>query len=300
MKKNIIITGGNGQDAKILARAVQKYQINFLIKKKDKFLIKKENISYSRVNLLDYDKTLEHIKKIKPYSIIHLASKNNSANKKKMNYNFDYKYNFLITKNILMVIKNYDRKIRFIFAGSSQMFQKKTGIVNEKSRLKGSSYYSKYKINSFKLMVKLKKKYKINASTAILFNHDSIYRNKKFLFPRIVNYLKTKNLNKINQIYKENIYGDFSHADDICNGIIKLMETKRMPDKIILSSFKLTSVNHLIDYGMNFFKISIKMRKKNNISKILLIGNNNLAYKKLNWKPKKNIFLAFKELLKNT
>ena len=28
MKKNIIITGGNGQDAKILANIVKKYQVN--------------------------------------------------------------------------------------------------------------------------------------------------------------------------------------------------------------------------------------------------------------------------------
>ena len=53
MKKNIIITGGNGQDAKILARNIKKYQINFLIKKKDKFLIKNKNITYSKINLAE-------------------------------------------------------------------------------------------------------------------------------------------------------------------------------------------------------------------------------------------------------
>jgi GDP-D-mannose dehydratase len=36
-------------------------------------------------------------------------------------------------------------------------------------------------------MIKYKKKEKINYTNAILFNHDSKFRNQKFLFPRIVN-----------------------------------------------------------------------------------------------------------------
>ena len=300
MKKNIIITGGNGQDAKILANIVKKYQVNLLIKKKDKFLIKKKNISYSKINLLDYKKTQNHIEKIKPYAIIHLASKNNSSNNKKLSYEFDYKDNLLMTKNLLNGIKNYNKKIKFIFAGTSQMFQKKGGVVNEKSKFKQTCFYSKYKIDSYKLIIKFKKYYKLNASTVILFNHDSIYRNKKFLFPRIVKYIKLKKFKKISKIYKENIYGDFSHAEDICCGILKLMALKKMPNKIIFSSFKLTSVNKLIDIALDYFKIKVDFKKQDKISKKLLLGSNNFAKKKLNWKPKKNIYLAFKEILKST
>ena len=150
------------------------------------------------------------------------------------------------------------------------------------------------------LLIKFKEKYNLNASTVILFNHDSIYRNKKFLLPRIVQYLKKKNLKKINEINKENIYGDFSHAEDICNGILRLVELKKMPDKLILSSSKLTSINKLIKYGIYFFKFKIKLQEPNQASKKLLIGNNNLAKKILHWKTKKNSFLNFKEILKNT
>ena len=137
----------------------------------------------------------------------------------------------------------------------------------------------------------------LNACTVILFNHDSTYRNKKFLLPRIVRYLKKKNFNKINEIFKENIYGDFSHAEDICNGITKLIELKKMPDKIILSSFKLSSINKLIKYGLNFYKYKINLNDPK-INKKLLIGDNTLAKKTLSWTLKKDYFLAFKELLK--
>ncbi len=297
MKKNIIITGGSGQDAKVLSQAVKNYNINFLIRKKDKYLGGKKNINYSKINLLNYKNICSHIKKIKPFAIIHLASKNNSANKKKQNYNSDYRNNLLMTKNLILAIINNDKKIKFIFAGSSLMFKKKKGIVNEKSKFEATCLYSKYKINSHKLIIKYRKKYRLNACTAILFNHDSIYRNKKFLLPRITRYLKNKNYNKINEIYKENIYGDFSHAEDICQGVIRLTKVKKMPERIILSSYKLSSVNELIKYGLKFHKHKIKLKKNIRSKKILLIGNNTFAKKVLQWRPKKNIFLAFKELL---
>ena len=100
-----------------------------------------------------------------------------------------YNKNLLITKNIINSIIKTDNKIKFIFAGSSLMFSKKKGKVNENSKFKANCYYSKYKIDAHNYLLKMKRKFKLLASTAILFNHDSKYRNSKFLFPRFVNYL---------------------------------------------------------------------------------------------------------------
>ena len=131
---------------------------------------------------------------------------------------------------------------------------------------------------------------------AILFNHDSIYRNKKFLIPRLIKIIKNKQFKKLNLIYKENISGDFSHADDICLGLLKLVNTKRNIDKVIFSSNKRTYINDIIKFVL----------KKRKIKKILNcnstkyhhgpIGDSAYAKKILNWSPKKNIFIAVDEL----
>ena len=68
---------------------------------------------------------------------------------------------------------------------------------------------------------------------AILFNHDSIFRNKKFLIPRLIRLVKSRNFKKLQEIYKENISGDFSHADDICSGLFKTNVIK----KILINSY---------------------------------------------------------------
>ena len=49
-------------------------------------------------------------------------------------------------------------------------------------------------------MIKQKKKFNSNMVMAILFNHDSIYRNKKFLIPRLIKLIKNKNFNKLKDI----------------------------------------------------------------------------------------------------
>ena len=135
---------------------------------------------------------------------------------------------------------------------------------------------------------------------AIFFNHDSIHRNKKFLLPRIVSYLKFKKYKKLYEIIKENIRGDFSHAEDICNAIYKITILKKLPDKIILSSNTLSSINDFIHYGVKKLKIKNFQQINHKKDKKLLIGNNTLAKKKLNWKFKKSSFTAFKEILKNS
>ena len=52
------------------------------------------------------------------------------------------------------------------------------------------------------------------------------------------------------------IYGDFSHAEDICYGIYKLSIYKKI-DKIILSSGKRFFINKVITYLNKKFKYNL-------------------------------------------
>lgn len=300
MKKRIIITGGNGQDGIILSKLLlkKKYIIYSFVKKKN--FIKIPGVKYLYDNLSNYHLIDKIIKEIKPFAIIHLAAKNiSTVNIKTMKHNFFYKKNLLITKNLIDSIIKNDKKIKFIFAGSSLMFKKTKGVVNENSRFRANCYYSKYKIDAYNYITRMKKKFKLFTTTIILFNHDSKYRNSKFLFPRLVKYLKSNKLNHVKKIYSQNIFGDFSHADDICNGIFLLIRSNKNPNKIIFSSNSLLRLNNLIDYGLTKLKIKKDITIKTHKKTFKLIGNNNLAKKLLNWFPKKNSLLAFKEILKN-
>ena len=57
--------------------------------------------------------------------------------------------------------------------------------------------------------------------------------------------------NFLNKISMLDIKADFSHAEDICNGIFKISTSKKRMDNIILSSGKCTRVNDILAYLIN-------------------------------------------------
>jgi GDPmannose 4,6-dehydratase len=299
--KKVLITGALGQDGIILSKLYlkKKFKVFGFINKKKENRIKK--VIYKINDLKSKKKIVGHLKIIKPDIILHLASSNNSylKRKNKENYKINYLQNLRLTQNLLNSIVENNLKTNFIFAGSSLMFQNNfEGKVSENTNFKSDKYYGKYKIDSHNLIMSMKERVKIKASTVILFNHDSIYRNKKFLIPRLIKAFIDKDHFFIENIYKQNISGDFSHADDICEGIYRLSVSKLDIDKLILSSGKRFYVNRIINFLENFFNFKIKKKiVKKNIN-FNLVGSNKFAKKLLNYKAKKTSLQACKEIIK--
>ncbi len=296
IKKNIFITGGLGQDGKILIRLLNpnRYNIHIFVKKRIRNTIKKCKIFNE--NLRSKKKIRSLFQKIKPDIILHTASNNPSFKEK--NHNLFYKENLLTTKNIFDETFKANPDSRFFFFNSSQIFKRKSGRVNEKSIFFERSDYTKFRIKCHRYMVKKKRIKKLFYTNLILFNHDSIFRNNKFLIPRVVNAIKKRDFLFIKNIMKENIYADFSHAEDICKAIIKLISSNANLDNLILSSNKSTSLNKIIYFIINKNKLKINLKIKRLRKKRVLIGNNSKAKNLLKWKPKKNIFFAANEIYK--
>tara|TARA_Y100000590_G_C15710325_1_gene1010034 strand:+ start:1823 stop:2707 length:885 start_codon:yes stop_codon:yes gene_type:complete len=292
--KKIIITGALGQDGIILSKIMlkKKFKVIGLIRNIKKRKIKK--VTYIKINLLNFSKLCKFLDKIKPDIIVHFGSDNPSYGS-----NFSslfYKRNFKIFINLVnYVVAN--KKIKLLFSNSSQIFSQTKKKVNENSKIHIKDFYTKFRIKSSKYLMRMKKKHKLNCTNLILFNHDSKYRNKRFVLPRIMFAIKNKNYNFLKHIYKENIMMDFSHADDICYGIYLLIKKNKNPNNLILSSSKISSLNSLIENYVNK-KINLKYVKiKTNNRGV--IGTNTKARKLLSWKPKKNLFVAADEIYKN-
>jgi len=295
MKKNekkVIITGALGQDGRILSEIFikKKFKVIGIVKNTKNKII---GIKYYKIPLNNFTLLSKALSKIEPDIFIHLGTDNpNFLDTKKYLFN----KNYLIVKNILDFFSTYKKKTKIILIGSSQMYNKNNLKINLNTNFEPQNTYAKFRVKSYNYMQKIKKKNSIKASMAILFNHDSIYRNKKFLMPRMVNLIKKKNFLPLKKIFNENISGDFSHANDICNGIYKLSNSKFNPNKLILSSNKRTFINDIINYLLNFTNNKVQFNKTKNKKYINPVGNNNFAKKILKWNIKKNSFIAAKEL----
>ena len=292
--KNIIITGALGQDGIILSKLFLKnnFKVFGIVKKLKKNSLK--GIKYHKIPMENPSILLRTIKKINPSIFIHLGRANPDFKEFKKKYDHQ---NYQISKNILDIFSTYKTKIKIILVGSSQMYKEIGSEVNEKTKFNPQNEYAKFNIKSFIYMKKMKKNFNLNICMAILFNHDSLYRNKKFLFPRIVKMIKNNNLNDLKKIYNNNISGDFSHADDICNGIYKLCFLKSNPDKLIFSSYKRTYINDIINHLLKLMKKNFEFNNIKNKPNKKKIGNNKITKKILSWKIKKDAFAAAKELV---
>jgi GDPmannose 4,6-dehydratase len=287
--KKVIITGANGQDGVILSKLLikKRYLVFKFVKKKKK----SNKINYFVTANKKFNNIKKEFDKIQPDIIIHLGSDNPSYNKKFLHK--DYKKNLFFTKKIINYVTNKNH-IKLILVSSSKIFKKNTKKVTEDSPVYANDYYSKFRIESANYLLSKKIKHKLNATVLILFNHDSKFRNPRFLLPRLIKAVKKNNINFLKKIYYQNICGDFSHAEDICNGIYLLIKKDKNPDKLILSSGKKTYINNIIKIfykKIKYIKFNKDIKNKNN-----LIGNNKLAKKTIGWKIKKNIIIAANEI----
>ena len=294
-KKNVVITGALGQDGIILSKLLikKKYNIYGVVKKLNKKKIK--GVNYSTVNILDYRRFSNYIKKVKPHALLHLGTENPNYLELKKKKDF-YKKNLKTTKNLIDYFSKYFPNKKLILIGSSQMYGPSSKKVNLNSEFNPGNSYARFRVESYNYMVKRKKIDNSKMVTAILFNHDSSFRKKKFLIPRLVKLIKLKNFNKLNEIYETNISGDFSHAEDICYGLYKLMISKYSPDKLIFSSNKRTYINDIIYLLLKKNKIKYNFTNKVKSNSSTPIGDNKFTSRLLNWSHKKNIFVAAKEL----
>ena len=294
-KKNVVITGALGQDGIILSKLLikKKYNIYGVVKKLYKKKIK--GVNYSTVNILDYRRFSNYIKKVKPHALLHLGTENPNYLELKKKKDF-YKKNLKTTKNLIDYFSKYFPNKKLILIGSSQMYGPSSKKVNLNSEFNPGNSYARFRVESYNYMVKRKKIDNSKMVTAILFNHDSSFRKKKFLIPRLVKLIKLKNFNKLDKIYETNISGDFSHAEDICYGLYKLMISKYSPDKLIFSSNKRTYINDIIYLLLKKNKIKYNFTNKIKSNSSTPIGDNKFTNRLLNWSHKKNIFVAAKEL----
>ncbi len=298
MNKNILITGANGQDGKIISRKLCNRKLNLLLlDKKFEKKIKKKNIKYFKFDIGNKKKLKKLIVSNKIDIVLNLAS--NNPNYGQNSYLKHYLENINNMKNLIDNLIRYKNNIKFISCGSSRIFKKKKGLVNEDSNITINDFYSKFRIQTNNYLIKTKKNNNnFDFTNVVLFNHDSLFRSKRFLIPRTIIALISNNQKFLNQIIKENIVMDYSHAEDICNALIKIIFYKKKIKNIILSSGKKTYINDIIKFLVKKNNLKLNLNYENIRKGHCIVGNNRYAIKTLGWKIKKNIFLASQEIFK--
>ena len=317
MSKIALITGITGQDGSYLAELLlkKKYVVHGVIrtnsfkKKHDPFwrISKIQNkLKLHKLNFNNFKNLDNLVKKINPNEVYHLAAQAHDG------YSFDNEFytldiNLNFTHKILSIVKKVNKNAKFLFAGSSEMYSKNIKKkIDEKTNFNPNSAYGIAKVAGHFLVKNYRDNYGFQASTAILFNHESPRKDEQFVLRKISKSVSRIKLGLQKSLYLGDIKSkrDWGHAKDYAYAMW-LMNQQRKASDYIIGTGKLHSVEDFAKKAFNFvglnYKKYIKINKKlirQKDSKARL-ANPSKILRDLKWKRKYNFQKLVIDMVKN-
>ena len=270
----------------------------------------------AKLNLLNYSKTFNFIKKNKPDLVIICAAKVGGI-LKNMNYPADfYLENISIQNNLIKSCHENNIK-NLIFLGSSCIYPKNSKQpMKEEYLLSGkleptNEAYALAKICGIKYCEYLNKQYNRNYLSLMPCNlygsNDNFNIQTSHFIPGLINKLHHAKINNLKEI---EIFGtgkpkrEILHVDDLSNAVYKIISLLMQDDKKlnkIIKNYNFINIGSGKDYTIKQY--AIMLRKIMNIDvkfkynkkypdgmarKLLDIKN----IKSLGWKPKVNFYIG--------
>ena len=304
MTKVALITGITGQDGSYLAELLlsKGYEIHGTVRRvalEDAthrlWRIRKilNDITLHSASLESYASIFKIVQKVKPDEVYHLAAQSYVV------YSFEDEFSTLNTNingthYILSAVKEFNKNLKFYFAGSSEMF----GKVNQTPQTENTPFHprSSYgisKVAGYHLTRNYREAYNLHASTGILFNHESQRRGFEFVTRKIsyaVARIK-KDLQKKVKLGNIKAKRDWGHSQDYVMAMWSMLQQKNPGDYVIgtgiehsVEEFAKKAFEHV---GLNYKDYVVVDENLIRPAEVdTLLADYSKAKKILKWKPK--------------
>jgi len=305
MSKIALITGITGQDGSYLAELLlnKGYKVYGIVRRvalEDEthrlWRIRKilNDVNLYAGSLESYASLFNIIMKIKPNEVYHLAAQSY------VGYSFEDEFSTLNiningTHYLLSAVKEFTAsKVKFYFAGSSEMFGKvKTSPQNENTYFNPRSSYGISKLTGYHLTKNYREAYKLHASSGILFNHESPRRGFEFVSRKITHAAARikKGLQKKFKLGNIDSKRDWGHAQDYVEAMWLILQQNN-PDDYVIGTGREHSVKNFakkaFEYvGLNYEDYLIIDKNLIRPAEVdSLVADYTKAKKVLKWQPK--------------
>ena len=307
--KRALITGITGQDSAYLAKSLLEkgYKVFGAYRKtstpnfwKLHHLNVYDKMDFVSFDLLDSKSISEMLDKTNPDVVYNNAAQSFVAS------SFDQPlYTTDVTGSgvirMLEGIKNFNDKIKFFQAASSEMYGLEKSVTkNENTSFHPISPYSIAKVHAYWITRMYREAYGMFAVNGILFNHESPIRGIEFVTRKISNGVAKISLGLEKNLKLGNLSAqrDWGYAPEYIEGVISMM-THKKSDDYILATNETHSIKEFVDEACKVANISnskIKSSKENfrlhDVQKTK--GNYKKAKRELGWSPK----TKFKKIVK--
>ena len=256
-KCHSLIIGGTGQFGITLKNQLNKKNKKVIITSRfKKSTIKKKKFEIVVLDIFNKEKIFKLIKKYEPKNIFYFAGQS-SPSISFVKKNETIRSNYIGCKNVLESVHKINRNISFFYAASSEIYGKINGKISLKSKKYPVNPYGISKLKGLNVTKLYREKYNLKAYNAIIFNTESVLRNKSFFIPKIC-------MAAINA-YKYNLKTAFGNLDikrewnwceDQCELLIKFLNKK--PQDFIISNGKCLSAKKMLKFAFNYFNLDYK------------------------------------------
>ena len=208
------------------------------------------------------------------------------------------------TLRILEAIRNYNKKIKFYQASSSEMFGRsvdKNGYQSETTKFEPTSPYGCAKVFAFNLVKHYRFAYNLFCSNGILFNHESPRRGANFVTNKVIKTAVEIKLGLRKKLYLGNLdsYRDWGHSKDYVRAMYLILKHKK-PDDFVIATGNTRSIRQLCkvvfeNLNLDYKKYVAQQKKFLRPEELkYLRGDSSKAKKVLKWKPE----ITFEQMVK--
>jgi len=314
MSKTALITGINGMDGSHLA--------DFLLKKNYKvYGVERRSSSKNRINtehlegqitflqgdLTDQNSLLRCLKESNPDEVYNLAAQS-FVGESWNTPEHTSEVTGLGVLRILEAIREFNPKIRFYQASSSEMFGRMVeNPANENTPFYPRSPYGVAKLYGHWITKNYRESYDIFACSGILFNHESERRGIDFVTRKISDGVARIKLGLADHITLGNLDAkrDWGYAPDYIE-VMWLMLQQDTPDDYVIATGDTRSIREFLDEAFKYVGIKnwesyikVDQRFMRPAEVDVLRGNFKKAQDQLGWTPKTNFTDLVKIMVQN-
>jgi len=312
--KTALITGINGMDGSHLADLLltKNYKVYGVerrssSKNRTNTLHLEDKITFLQGDLTDQNSLLRCLKESNPDEVYNLAAQS-FVGESWNTPEHTSEVTGLGVLRILEAIREFNPKIRFYQASSSEMFGRMVeNPANENTPFYPRSPYGVSKLYGHWITKNYRESYNMFACSGILFNHESEKRGIEFVTRKISDGVARIKLGLADHISLGNLDAkrDWGYAPDYVEAMW-LMLQQETPDDYVIATGDTYSIRDFLTIAFEYVGIKnwgdyVKQdpRFMRPAEVDVLRGNYDKAAKKLNWKPKTSFIDLVKKMVEN-
>ncbi len=306
-----LITGITGQDGSYLAELLLEkgYEVHGIIRRvaiEDpehrlwRILHIKDRLHLHAASLESLPSIYRVFQTVKPDECYHLAAQSF------VTYSFEDEFSTLNaningTHHVLSALRDCAPTCRFYFAASSEMFGKVAEVPQtETTSFHQRSAYCISKVAGFHLTRNYREAYGIQASSGILYNHESPRRGFEFVTRKITSHAARIKLGLAKKVHLGNLEAkrDWGHARDYVRAMWLMLQQDHLDDYVIATgqqhSVREFAEVAFLSVGLNYqdyVVVDPQLLRPADVE--TLLGDASRAKKQLGWSSR----IAFPELV---